>query len=126
MMSARILPLLLLLAPGAAAQPLECSDVTGTVFEDRNGNGYREPGEAGLAGVRLATLSGLLVRTDAAGRFHIACPDTPGGSFGAAFVLKLDTRTLPSGYRLTTENPRMVRLARGTATQFSFGARPGR
>ncbi|MFC6488536.1 hypothetical protein [Nitratireductor sp. GCM10026969] len=120
-MFARALSLLLLLTPSAAAQPLECSDITGSVFEDRNGNGYQDPGEPGLPGVRLATVSGLLVETDAKGRFHIACPQAPGGPFGSAFVLKLDTRTLPTGYRVTTENPRMVRLTRGKATHLAFG-----
>ena len=37
-------------------------------------------------------------------------------------MLKLDTRTLPSGYRLTTENPRVVRVTPGMLTKLNFGA----
>ena len=37
-------------------------------------------------------------------------------------MLKLDTRTLPSGYRVTTENPRVVRVTPGMLTKMNFGA----
>jgi large repetitive protein len=36
--------------------------------------------------------------------------------------MKLDTRTLPTGYRVTTENPRVVRLTAGKVTKLNFGA----
>ena len=36
--------------------------------------------------------------------------------------MKLDERTLPAGYRITTENPRVVRLTRGKITKLNFGA----
>jgi hypothetical protein len=36
--------------------------------------------------------------------------------------MKLDERSLPSGYRLTTENPRDVRVTRGKMTKLNFGA----
>ena len=39
------------------------------------------------------------------GRFHIACAAVPDEERGSNFILKLDDRTLPTGYRLTTENP---------------------
>jgi hypothetical protein len=41
---------------------------------------------------------------------------------GSNFILKLDPRSLPSGYRLTTENPKVVRLTRGKLTKINFGA----
>lgn len=125
-MPAHVLLVSLLLASGTGDQPFGCSDVIGRVFDDRNGNGYHDAGEPGLPGVRLATVSGLLVYTDAEGRFHIACPETPEGPFGSAFVLKVDRRTLPTGYRLTTENPRLINLTAGKAVQLDFGARIGR
>jgi hypothetical protein len=37
-------------------------------------------------------------------------------------VLKLDDRTLPTGYRLTTENPRDIRLTAGKLSKLNFGA----
>ncbi len=105
------------------AEPtLDCPDLIGKVFEDRNGNGYQDPGEPGLAGVRLVTPRGVLIHTDAQGRFHVPCPELPNQDRGSNFVLKLDTRTLPEGYRLSTENPASVRLTRGKIGKISFGA----
>ena len=37
-------------------------------------------------------------------------------------MLKLDERSLPTGYRLTTENPRVLRATRGKMIRFNFGA----
>src|SRR5690606_31815418 len=36
--------------------------------------------------------------------------------------LKLDERTLPTGYRITTANPETVRLTRGKFAKLNFGA----
>jgi hypothetical protein len=63
-----------------------------------------------------------LVTTDADGRFHVTCADIPQSDRGANFIMKLDERTLPSGYRLTTENPRDVRVTRGKMVKLNFGA----
>jgi hypothetical protein len=46
----------------------------------------------------------------------------PNESRGSNFILKLDDRSLPSGYRVTTENPRVQRLTRGKMAKFNFGA----
>jgi uncharacterized repeat protein (TIGR01451 family) len=100
----------------------DCSDLIGKVFDDENINGYQDKGEKGIAGVRLATVRGLLITTDNYGRFHVACADVPNELHGSNFIMKLDERTLPSGYRVTTENPRVVRLTRGKITKLNFGA----
>jgi large repetitive protein len=100
----------------------DCSDVIGKVFDDRNANGYQDDGEPGIPNVRLATVRGLLVTTDADGRFHVPCADIPQMDHGSNFVMKLDERTLPSGYRVTTENPRDVRATRGKMVKLDFGA----
>ena len=100
----------------------DCSDVIGRVFDDANGDGYMQAGEKGLAGVRLATANGTLITTDAEGRFHIPCAAIPDSAIGSNFILKIDPRTLPQGYKLTTENPRVVRLTRGKVTEINFGA----
>ena len=47
------------------------------MFDDRNGDGDQGADEPGLPGVRLATVNGLLVTTDADGRYHIACAAVP-------------------------------------------------
>ena len=100
----------------------DCSDVIGKVFDDKNANGYEDAGEPGIPHIRLATINGILVTTDADGRFHIACAAIPNAYRGSSFVMKLDERTLPSGYRVTTENPRDVRLTTGKMAKINFGA----
>ena len=100
----------------------DCSDVIGKVFDDKNLNGYQDDGEPGLAGARVASARGLLTTTDEYGRFHITCAVVPDRDRGSNFILKLDPRTLPSGYRLTTENPRVQRATRGKMLKFNFGA----
>lgn len=133
----------------------DCSDVIGRVFTDTNGNGYqdgpgtlREPiiddsyvgngkfgkldrapkredqSEPGIPGVRLVTPDGILITTDEYGRFSLPCAALPR-NIGSNFMLKLDTRTLPTGYRVTTENPRVVRLTAGKMAKLNFGARIG-
>lgn len=99
----------------------DCSEIIGKVFDDKNTNGYQDEGEKGVADVRLATVNGLLVNTDADGRFHIACAAIPDADRGSNFLLKLDERTLPTGYRVTTENPRDVRITRGKMAKLNFG-----
>jgi uncharacterized repeat protein (TIGR01451 family) len=125
----------------------DCSDVIGKVFDDVNGNGYQDgadgrpvtdqsfgggkgklatpapvpAGEPGLAGVRIATVNGTLITTDDFGRFHVPCAELPS-SIGTNFILKVDERSLPSGYRMTTENPRVVRLTAGKFAKMNFGA----
>ncbi len=124
----------------------DCGDVIGKVFDDRNGDGYQndpgprpiasddgfagkagaavaaEPwGEPGIPAVRLAGVDGTIITTDEFGRFHVPCAMLPDDR-GSNFILKVDTRSLPTGYRLTTENPRVVRLTPGKMTEMNFGA----
>ena len=68
------------LAHGAAAQ------VSGSVFVDRNGNGVRDAGEPGLAGVAVSNQDAVAV-TDANGRYAL-----PAGGAGIVFV------SMPRGY----------------------------
>ncbi|MEJ2130312.1 MAG: SdrD B-like domain-containing protein [Gammaproteobacteria bacterium] len=100
----------------------DCSDVTGKVFDDANRNGYQDPGEDGIAGVRVVTVSGLTATTDTYGRYHFTCAITPHESRGSNIVLKLDDRTLPSGFRLSTSPVKVQRATRGKALRINFGA----
>jgi large repetitive protein len=106
----------------------DCSDIIGKVFDDANRNGIQDAEtspytpERGLPGVRLATVNGELITTDKNGLFHVPCAAIPDFKIGSNFILKVDPRSLPSGYRLTTENPRVVRLTRGKLTKINFGA----
>jgi uncharacterized repeat protein (TIGR01451 family) len=101
---------------------LDCTDVIGKVFDDANRNGLQDRGEIGIPGVRVATARGLLATTDQHGRFHITCAMTPREGRGSNFVLKLDDRTLPTGYRSSTQMLKVQRATRGKALEFNFGA----
>ena len=124
----------------------DCADVIGKVFDDRNQNGVQDGidedraavtvqeyfsdkferpegprGEPGLPNVRLATVNGTLITTDEFGRFSVPCAELPAG-IGSNFQLKLDERTLPTGYHVTTENPRNIRVTPGRLSKLNFGA----
>ncbi|MDX2479505.1 MAG: hypothetical protein QNK24_04105 [Desulfuromusa sp.] len=101
---------------------LDCTDVIGKVFDDRNLDGKQDSGESGLPGIRLVTARGLISTTDEYGRYHITCAVVPDEDRGSNFILKLDDRSLPSGYRVITENPRVQRATRGKMLRFNFGA----
>jgi len=100
----------------------DCTDVTGKVFDDANRNGYQDGDEGGISGVRLVTARGLAATTDADGLYHITCAITPNEVRGSNFVLKLDDRTLPSGYRASTRPVQVQRATRGKALRINFGA----
>ena len=100
----------------------DCTDIIGKVFDDKNLNAYQDEGEKGLPGVQVATARGLRVTTDAHGRFHITCAVVPNEVRGSNFIMKLDDRTLPSGYRVVSENPRVERATRGKMLKFNFAA----
>jgi len=121
------------LAPDASAtveirvDPVfDCSDIIGRVYEDANRNGRPDDGEKGLGGVRIATVKGTLITTDDSGRFHVPCAELPDTRIGTNFILKLDPRTLPAGYAVTTENPLVQRLTSGKMSKMNFGAARGR
>ncbi|NTW65776.1 MAG: DUF11 domain-containing protein [Nitrospirae bacterium] len=101
---------------------LDCTDIIGRVFDDENADGYPDEGEKGLGGVRIVSARGLIATTDKYGRYHITCAAIPNEDRGSNFILKLDDRTLPTGYRVTTENPLVRRVTRGKAIKFNFGA----
>lgn len=109
------------------ADPIfDCATIIGKVFDDMNQNGYQDPGEPGIPGARLATVNGLLIDVDPYGRYHVDCASVPNHARGSNFILKLDERTLPTGYHVTSENPRVVRLTRGKVTKLNFGVALGR
>ncbi|MCW8859305.1 MAG: hypothetical protein OQK97_06340, partial [Deltaproteobacteria bacterium] len=100
----------------------DCTDVIGKVFDDRNLNGRQDNSESGMSGVRVVTARGLIATTDEHGRYHITCAVVPDEDRGSNFIMKLDDRSLPTGYRVVTENPRVQRATRGKMMRFNFGA----
>ncbi|HEY2362883.1 MAG TPA: hypothetical protein VGK36_17305 [Candidatus Angelobacter sp.] len=103
-------------------QTFDCTDVFGKVFDDVNRNGFQDAGEKGLPGVRVVTAQGLAAKTDQYGRFHITCAIVPNEIRGSNFVLKLDDRTLPSGFRMSTDVMQIKHATAGKALKFDFGA----
>ncbi|MGD8339259.1 MAG: hypothetical protein PVH89_00675 [Gammaproteobacteria bacterium] len=100
----------------------DCTDVMGKVYDDANRNGRQDPGEAGLPGIRLVSTTGLAATTDSYGRYHITCATVPNESRGSNFVLKLDDRTLPAGFRASLQPIQIERATRGKALRMNFGA----
>jgi uncharacterized repeat protein (TIGR01451 family) len=100
----------------------DCTDIIGKVFDDANLNGFQDEGEDGIPGVRLVTVRGLVTTTDQFGRYHITCAVTPNEVRGSNFILKLDDRTLPSGFRMTTRQAQIKRATAGRALRINFGA----
>ncbi|MFP6630741.1 MAG: OmpA family protein, partial [Myxococcota bacterium] len=99
-----------------------CTDVLGKVFDDANRDGTQDRGERGLPGVRLVTARGLVATTDPYGRFHITCAVIPNEERGSNFILKLDDRSLPAGYRMSTRAAQVKRATAGKALRFNYGA----
>ena len=101
----------------------DCSDapILGRVFLDKNKNGYADKGEIGVSGAKLYTPQGLRITTDENGKFHIACPDTPPQSIGSNVLVKLDEASLPAGYHVTSENPRVIRMTPSQIGKVNFG-----
>lgn len=99
----------------------DCSEVIGKVFLDINRNGRQDDDEEGMPAARVVTARGTLITADEFGRFSIPCAELPDAQTGTNFILKLDMRSLPVGHFETTENPRVVRLTAGKATQINFG-----
>jgi uncharacterized repeat protein (TIGR01451 family)/fimbrial isopeptide formation D2 family protein len=100
----------------------DCADVYGKVFDDYNRNGYQDDGESGLPGVRVVTARGLTAKTDTSGRYHITCAIVPNETRGSNFVIKLDDRTLPSGFRSSSRPVQVQRATRGKSLRVNFGA----
>lgn len=78
--------------------------------------------EAGIPGVRLASVEGLRVETDQYGRYHLAGIDG-GAQRGRNFILKVDPSTLPPGSTFTTENPLLRRITPGLPVRFDWGVK---
>lgn len=86
---------LLLLAVGCSPPAAAAATARGVVFEDADGDGMRDEGEPGIAGVRVSD-GHQIVQTDADGRWQLAIGDA-----AIVFVIK------PSGYA-TPVNEQML------------------
>lgn len=98
----------------------ETPTVFGRVFLDKNQNGRYDPGEAGVSGVKLVSAQGEIITTDSEGRYSLPILNQIRGNY----ILKLDSKSLPKNYKITTENPAIVRLSPGMPSEINFGVAP--
>ena len=116
---------------GDAAKGLTAQDLQVTRQVSQVANGYevsytiRNEGidERGIPGVRIASVEGLIMQTDAYGRYHLEGISGGDAARGRNFILKVDQATLPPGSVFTTENPRVRRVTQGVPTRFDFGVK---
>lgn len=100
--------------------------VSGTVFQDANGNGIVDNGE-GLVGVRLVLQSNGVsvaqITTSANGNYSFT-------NVAGNYSVRLDSSTVPAGYTLvavangTTVNPANVSLSTGGVSVLNWGFQP--
>ncbi|WP_157510274.1 Ig-like domain-containing protein [Lysobacter sp. Root559] len=116
---------------GDAAKGLTAQDLQVTRQVSQVADGYevsytiRNEGidERGIPGVRIASVEGLIMQTDAYGRYHLEGISGGDAARGRNFILKVDQATLPPGSVFTTENPRVRRVTQGVPTRFDFGVK---
>ena len=115
------LPLSIKLQTGQVRQveiPLkEIGIISGLVFNDLNKDGTVDPGEGGIAGVKIILLGPLTQETRSGpdGRFSFQVQ--PGSS-----TVEVDETTLPRRFKLTTSNKISVTVAAGEVQFVRFGA----
>ncbi len=83
----------------AVTPPVQAATARGTVYEDRNRNGQRDAGEAGLPGVRVSNQRDVVV-SDRRGRWELPAEDDT-----VFFVIK------PRGYMPPVDRHRLPRFS---------------
>lgn len=96
--------------------PGQTGSIAGSVFEDANFNGKRDPSEPGLAGVPVLLEGGPSTRTDAQGRFSFR------GIQEGIHRLRVETGDLPAGFSFTTSNALEAVVFPREETKLAFGA----
>jgi len=94
---------------------LDLSTIIGKVFEDRNGNGWQDPEEPGIAKAMVALDDGTYALTDEHGRYHFPAVK-PGHR-----MVKLNLHSLPRGATAASEESRVLWITPGLTAKASFG-----
>jgi len=89
--------------------------VLGEVYNDLDQNGKRDPGEPGVAGVKVVSDTGIVGITDEEGKYHYPYIET------GQRALKLDPDTLSDKGFYTTDPARNITVTRGLLSKVSFG-----
>jgi hypothetical protein len=95
----------------------EIGALSGLVFRDESGNGKLDPGEGGLAGVRIVVKGPMerATQTGPDGRFTLQVP--PG-----EYAVSVDESTLPKRFKPSTPSEVTVRVETGSVASVRFGA----
>jgi hypothetical protein len=103
----------------SASNGFDTDWMVGLVFEDTNQNGIQDANEMGIPGVRLFTVTGLIIETDGFGRFHLPV-DTIRNPKEKKILIKLDTNSLPKGFKVISENPLLKSVNFSMPVTFNF------
>lgn len=88
--------------------------IIGKVFEDRNGDGWQDEGETGIADAIVVLDDGTRITTDAYGRYHIPAV-LPGHR-----LVKLDRGSLPAGAGVVGDGTIIVSVTPGLLVKANF------
>ena len=111
-MGKTVLATILVLAAGMLPGAQAPAPVAGVVFEDANGNGRRDPGERGLAGVSVSNQHEV-VESGPDGAYRLASP-----GYGVVFV------SVPNDHRAAGPFWKPVPGSGGVTVDFALAARP--
>lgn len=104
--------------PGVKPVPgervVEMGHIEGSVFEDVNFNGIRDPGEKGYPGIRVTLQDGTATTTDARGRFRFS--RLPLG----AKRVRIDLRDIPMDLNLLDDAEKSVIVERRSTAEVNF------
>ena len=110
------------------APPTPTGKVTGVVFEDRNGNGRKDPGEPGIEGIDVISIDSSgktqMITTNENGKYNAIVPYGP-------VITDIDENTLPPGAVQTAgDDPMRLDVPAGSMITnkdgFQFPAPPTR
>ena len=89
--------------------------VIGKVFHDKDGDGWQDPGEAGIGGAMVALDSGVYALTDAHGRYHFPAIE-PGQR-----LVKLNVAELSGNAYATKKDRQVLSVSPGLLAKANFG-----
>ena len=98
------------------ADPIfDLGTVIGRVFNDRNSDGWMDPGEEGIPGAMVVLDNGVYALTDTHGRYHFPAID-PGQR-----MIKINIMRISGNARATTDELQVLSITPGLLAKANFG-----